>query len=498
LKNHVFSCFYGRQYFSFLGILIMRFSQNRTDGSPFETAFSNATAVVGAATRKWFEIETSDAQGAENSTIRFFVSEVIYDDVTGDPIGGIVKKLVLKQGGATVATFSGFSATTAELDALIDPLLLTGDASAFQAWFQSELTLFVASKSGPGVTNEIGDFANAVKFLGTNSDDIFLAGGFDDNLIARGGNDSITAQGGNDRVVGGAGLDTIDGGDGDDRLIGGKDADVIAGGAGQDTIIGGSGADTLEGGSGDDNINGNGGNDLISSSDGNNTLSGGGGDDTITGGSGVENISGGAGDDVLFAGAGDASQIDGGAGHDSLTASDAVSQELRGGSGNDTINGGLSDDYLLGGDGSDVINGNGGNDRISGGTGQDTLNGGSGADTLYGDGGLDILSGGEGDDIFVFRLGDSGKGAFADVITDFTVFGEADLIYLTGLQLQGGFIGAETFSGSELITGGGQVRVTDDGVDSLVLVDVFGDGIADFAIKVEGFVGLIDSDFLLN
>ncbi len=455
----------------------MRFSLNGPDSSPFETAFSNATAVVGTATRKWFEIETFDDQGAENSVIRFFVSEVIYDDVTGDPIGGIVNKLVLKQGGATVATFSGFSATTAELDALIDPLLLTGDASAFQAWFQSELTLFVASKSGPGVTNEIGDFANAVKFLGTNSDDIFVAGSFNDNLIARGGNDSITAQGGNDRVVGGAGLDTIDGGDGDDRLIGGKDADVITGGAGQDTIKGGSGADTLEGNSGDDNIIGGGGNDAITSTDGNNTLSGGGGDDTITGGSGDDHITGGSGNDVLSAGVGGSNSIEGGAGDDALTGGDAAQQRLLGGSGNDIIDGGLSGDVLDGDSGSDIINGNGGNDIIDGGTGRDTM------------------SGGEGDDTFVFASSDSGKGLFADVITDFNSFGEADQIELYGpsWRIHNGFIGAETFSG----VGVQEVRVTDDGVDSTVLFDTDGDGTSDMAIIVEGYIGLIESDFLL-
>ncbi len=200
----------------------MRFSLNGSDSSPFETAFSNATAAVGRTTRNWFELQTVDDLGNDLAVTRFFVSEVIYDDETGDPVGGIVDKIVVKVDGATVATFSGFEATTAELDAFMDPLLLNGDASAFQSWFQAELQLFVASKGGPGVTSEIGDFANAVKFLGTNSDDIFVAGDFDDNLIARGGNDSIMAQDGDDRVVGGAGRDTIDGGSGDDRLIGGK------------------------------------------------------------------------------------------------------------------------------------------------------------------------------------------------------------------------------------------------------------------------------------
>jgi Ca2+-binding RTX toxin-like protein len=474
LKNHVFFCFYGVSYLSFSGILSMRFSLNGPDSSPFETAFSSATAVVGTATRKWFEIETFDDQGAENSVIRFFVSEVIYDDVTGDPIGGIVNKLVLKQGGATVATFSGFEATTAELDALIDPLLLNGDASAFQSWFQNELTLFVASKGGPGVTNEIGDFANAVKFLGTNSDDIFVAGSFNDNLIARGGNDSITAQGGNDRVVGGAGLDTIDGGDGDDRLIGGKDADVITGGAGQDTIKGGSGADTLEGNSGDDNIIGGGGNDAITSTDGNNTLSGGGGDDTITGGSGDDQITGGSGNDVISAGVGGSNFIDGGAGDDALTGGDTALQHLWGGSGNDTIDGGLWADIIRGDSGSDVINGNGGNDTITGGSGRD------------------ILSGGEGDDLFRFTFSDSGKGNFADVITDFNSFGEADQIELE-MRISQGFIGAETFGG----VGGRELRVTDDGVDSTVLIDTDGDGTSDMAIIVEGYIGLVESDFVL-
>nr|WP_139792618.1 hypothetical protein [Pseudophaeobacter leonis] len=214
---------------------------------------------------------------------------------------------------------------------------------------------------------------------------------------------------------------------------------------------------------------------MITSSEGNNTLSGGGGDDTITGGLGDDAISGGAGNDVLAQGAGGSGSLDGGAGHDVLTGGDAAPQNLSGGSGNDTIGGGLLDDFIQGGAGSDVINGNGGADTIIGGSGRDILSGGSGADQ------------------FMFAPSDSGKGDFADAITDFNSFGDADLIALEmGTALD--FIGAETFSG----VGTGEVRVTEDGVDSTVLIDLDGDGTGDMAIIVEGYLGLVESDFLLT
>lgn len=152
---------------------------------------------------------------------------------------------------------------------------------------------------------------------------------------------------------------------------------------------------------------------------------------------------------------------------------------------------------FCGSGGNDVLNGGAGKDKLFGGTGADTLNGGAkddilkgqgGSDTLVGGAGKDTLTGGAGADKFVFNAAsDSVYGARGDVITDFNV--GVDLIDLSAFGV--GFISTDSFSGVA------EVRVITKGSDTVVRVDVDGDGNVDMTILLEGIAGLTATDFLL-
>jgi hypothetical protein len=229
-----------------------------------------------------------------------------------------------------------------------------------------------------------------------------------------------------------------------------------------------------------------------------------------------------------------------GGGEDRITARDAddgVTLDLRGGSWNhegakgrsllwhdqvflgyfteiENADGGRFGDHLTGNSlanriegrgGADVISGRGGADRLHGGDGDDALRGGAGRDRLFGgDGddrleggaGVDLLRGGAGADRFVFeRAGDSTVTG-RDVLFDFAR-DEKDVIDLRGIHGAGGaaleFIGRDAFSGEA-----GETRYYHraSGTTQLV-IDVDGDGSAEFALAFEGRVELREADLML-
>jgi Ca2+-binding RTX toxin-like protein len=155
---------------------------------------------------------------------------------------------------------------------------------------------------------------------------------------------------------------------------------------------------------------------------------------------------------------------------------------LEGGGGADVLRGAGGADSLFGGEGEDTLEGGDGVDRLDGGAGRDTLKGGEGADTLVGGAGRDRMTGGTGPDVFRFAAGDSTTGkAGRDVLTDFVV--GVDKLDLTALALP-------DFAA--------RVRLSVSGGDTLVRVDVDGDGaFDDFGLKLAGTVGLTAADFLL-
>lgn len=314
--------------------------------------------------------------------------------------------------------------------------------------------------------------------------DVMYGGPGDNLMMGAAGNDYIEGGEGNDTIHGNLGNDTIYGGDGDDSLMGDRNDDLIYGGRGNDYISGGPGDDILYGEQGDDTLEGNMGDDLLYGNAGNDLLIGGRGNDTLHGGVGNDTLFGNDGDDRLYGEAGN-DYLDGGEGNDTLHGG-AGNDELWGRSGNDVLHGGAGHDSLHGGLGNDTLNGNAGNDLLDGGQGNDVLNGGPGRDTLIGGPGSDTMTGGPGADSFLFISRADYDGS-TDVITDFQR-GE-DILDMRGMNIR--FIGTAGFSAAR------QARYEVIGQDSLLHIDLDGDGISDLSILLEGLLVLRGSDFLL-
>lgn len=272
------------------------------------------------------------------------------------------------------------------------------------------------------------------------------------------------------------------------------------GGSGGDTLLGSEMANLLEGGAGTDTLRGNGGDD---------TLRGGTGNDLLEGGAGNDNLSGGEGDDVLAGGAGN-DTLDGGAGNDTASYA-AVSATVRvslgisgaqatGGGGNDIL---IGIENLIGGTGADLLVGNDGANVLDGGNGADQLFGGGGADVLIGGGGRDMLSGGDGGDVFRFATIKDFSGSAvtnADVILDFNA-AQGDIIDLSGvdaIKQTASVNDAFTWIGSGAFTKvAGQLRYTVSNGVGLVSGDIDGNGVADFAIRIDKAPPLTALDFVL-
>ena len=116
-------------------------------------------------------------------------------------------------------------------------------------------------------------------------------------------------------------------------------------------------------------------------------------------------------------------------------------------------------------------------------------------------GGADQLTGGQGGDQFRYLFTtDSGLGANADRILDFTNgedkldFRVLDADPVTPGRQTLSFIGTAGFA----TNGTAQVRYADSGADTLVQIDLNGDGAADMEIVLAGHAGqaLVGTDFL--
>jgi hypothetical protein len=296
-----------------------------------------------------------------------------------------------------------------------------------------------------------------------------------------------------------------------------------------------------------------GGNDLITGSTGNDTLDGGQGNDTLSGFGGVDVLLGGAGNDRLILGLNAAgSTVDGGADYDILMVSNpAVTSfasfagierlELTNGSSlqltGTQFNNGLALDtaiivsgpsvstitvnmdaagffntklFTFSGSVSFVVNGTTGTDifklgnavhtvdagdgidQIKGGDRADIINGGAGDDKINGAGGADVLTGGAGADVFKYgRATDSGVGAAADRITDFTI--GSDRLNFSRIDTNPALAGSQGFAfiGTSVFgaTGAAQVRYSDAAGNLLVQADINGDGIADMEVILQGLTG---------
>ena len=387
-----------------------------------------------------------------------------------------------------------------------------------------------------------GDTLNGIeKVTGSNIGGDSLIGGSGDNVLSGwGGDDLLRGGAGADGLFGGLGTDTASYAGSASGVTVDLAAGAAAGGDAQGDIL-----SSIENLTGSDA-----GGDTLAGTSGANTLRGGGGDDLLRGGAGADSLFGDAGADTatyyasaaavtvdLVAGtaAGGDAQGDTLAGIENLTGSNTGGDTLTGGSGTNILRGFGGDDLLRGGAGADTLEGGVGTDlasyynsaaavtvNLAAGTGSggdaqgdilvsiENVNGSNFNDTLVGNGaanvlrglaGRDTFTGGGGADRFVYvATGESGIGASADRITDFS-HAQGDRIDLSGIDANGGAPGngAFAFIGTGLYTGvAGQLRcaVTSPGVTT-VAGDVNGDGVSDFHIALTGTFALVAGDFVL-
>jgi Ca2+-binding RTX toxin-like protein len=240
---------------------------------------------------------------------------------------------------------------------------------------------------------------------------------------------------------------------------------------------------------------------------GNDTIVTGGGNDVITGGAGNDNIKSGGGDDVIrFSGTGEGfDAIDGGAGNDrieagakgtkiglssvteveTISANGFASVAIFGSTASDILD--FSNTTLIG---ITAIKSGAGNDTVYGSAGRDVILGGPGADTLRGNGGADI---------FDYDVIAQSRPSARDKILDFEVgVDKIDLAGIDASTLSSGnqafsFIADNTFSKTA-----GELRVdTSVANKTVILGDVNGDGVTDFAIELTGSISLTNIDFFL-
>lgn len=174
--------------------------------------------------------------------------------------------------------------------------------------------------------------------------------------------------------------------------------------------------------------------------------------------------------------------ISGTGGNDTITGT-ADNDTIFGYAGNDNLYGEAGNDTLFGDTGADTLKGRDGNDTLYGGADVDYLEGGNGNDILYGGEGADILKGSAGIDTFVFQSTmDTGN-----TIQDYnSSAGEK-------LDISGILIGYDPLT--DAITD--FVRITDNGTDSYLAVDLNGgaDNFVQLATLL-GVTGLTDEKAL--
>jgi Ca2+-binding RTX toxin-like protein len=131
--------------------------------------------------------------------------------------------------------------------------------------------------------------------------------------------------------------------------------------------------------------------------------------------------------------------------------------------------------------GADTLKSKDGADVLLAGGGDDLIDAGVGADLVTGGGGKDTMRGGLGDDDFIYEdAAESGAGALADVIRDFST-SDGDRIDLSAV-----YAGELSYIGAAFFTGDGQGEIQVGAVigGQLVRVDIDGDGDTDMDILV--------------
>ena len=413
-----------------------------------------------------------------------------FNDGTADPDALIVKKHASIVSSDLAAALLEPGAWTVKVDGLV---LSTGQAFTSVGMF-IPLSLGATSKITVGKSGKIdghdGLVANSsvsVTNHGTISGDRFAIAlsNESDTLVNTGkivATDELRLYDGNDLLINSGRIfgTSVLGGIGEDTVINfqklghtiksGTILGTIDLGEGNDTFKGGNKAEIVQDGSGGDNYSLGGGKDTYRA-----VASGGSdGQDAVNGGKGIDTY------DASNAAATVHLNLDN-FGHftlpalEALQAADNSVDKL---TGFENAIGGAAVDWFIGSKGVNKFDGGGGND------------------TLMGLGGADILTGGAGGDSFHYVLrSDSGVTAKTrDVITDFEQ--GIDAIGFNNLQdTLGGrsftFIGQQKFHHD----GDAEFRFSFTGGNTLVSLDVNGNGKADMSILLNGHYSLTSGDF---
>ncbi|MDQ0464115.1 Ca2+-binding RTX toxin-like protein [Caulobacter ginsengisoli] len=426
--------------------------------------------------------DTINAGGGTDSLTGGNGVDLLYGEGGTDTLDGGANGDVLDGGTGADAMSGGAGDDCYYVDNASDTTVETGGAGTDVVHTTVNWTLSANIETlildGSGDINGSGNAAanTLMGNAGANS----LDGGDGDDLIKAGlGADIVLGGVGADQLLGQDGADNLDGGDGADRLDGGNGDDILAGGIGNDILDGGAGIDTMDGGAGNDQLNGG---------DNNDSLTGGDGNDMLTGGLGADAMTGGLGDDCFYVDdAGDTTVEASGQGSDIVHA--AVTWTLganieiliQDGSGNiDGTGNALAN----------TLTGNGGNNSLDGGAGDDVIKAGNGNDILIGGAGADILVGGAGADTFVVTA--------ASIRTSGAVETDTvnDLIAAQSDRLDLSAIDADISTGADdafHLVGGftrhaGEMTLTLSGGNTLLALDVDGDGRADYRMTIAGNV----------
>lgn len=167
--------------------------------------------------------------------------------------------------------------------------------------------------------------------------------------------------------------------------------------------------------------------------------------------------------------------------------------------GNASLIGGTEADYILGLTGLDRILGGDGDDLLSGGDGKDILYGGKGDDILSGGLAADRLTGNANADWFLYSDALQSTKDERDVILDFTA--GLDKIVVSGIDAKGATMDDQAFEfiGSAGFSAEGQIRAIQSGDNTLLLLNINGNGGAEMRILLKNFdaLSLSDGDFIL-